>query len=209
MGVDQTEPTMPDAERLRHYLNGELTVTERTWLETRLSREYDLQDLLRQLLDSPERWEISCVRRARALLVVQEARLELEDPEPPGSGPRLDLLQAMQVRTDAAVMRFCNSLVVRALGEGYEIVEVRPEPDGVGVYAHSPETETELERYPTTWLAPLVVRLKTLAEVDPQVVDRPQHGRIRLAWQGSRFAIETTFEPSPVGERVTMVFGAD
>lgn len=202
---------MPGADENKLYLLDLLTATDQARFEARVAASPEAAAALRAALAElgPE---VELAGRARALLAVSEAFAGQPtlDSRP---SLRLDLRPAPRLEADPdathpEVVRIVNTVVVRALREGVEMLEVVLEAPDVVVYVVRDGRRQEFLRGPGRLQAALVARLKIMANVDPARIDVAQHGRIALHHDRRNFDIAATFEPVEAGERVTLVITA-
>ena len=210
---------MDELDRHQRYLRGFMTRTEQEQYENWVSRRPDVAEALQNVLGDGARWDPEMAGRARAILALQAACLELDIDEPPVAPAviRIDLLPrylyGLPVRdgspTVAAeqpeVVRIVNTVIVRAIKEAVEVVEIRPDVDELVIETFDGHEHHEMLRGPLHVLASLVARLKLMAEVNPEASDVAQHGRIAVKHDRDDYELEATFLPGEDGETVTLV----
>ncbi len=209
---------MTELDRHQRYLRGFMTRTEQEQYENWVSRRPDVAEALQLALGDGLSWDPEMAGRARAILALQEAFLEVFDEDPATSPTviRIDLLPrylfGLPVRHGSPlvaaeqpeVVRIVNTVIVRAIKQNVEVVEIRPEVDELVIDTFDGLSRHEMLRGPIHVLPSLVARLKIMANVNPAACDVAQHGRIAIKHDRREYSVEATFEPGEGGETVTL-----
>lgn len=209
---------MDELDRHQRYLRGFMTRTEQEQYENWVSRRPDVAESLQAALNDGTVWDPEMTGRARAILALQEAFLEVFDDSAAVAPTvvRIDLLPGylygLPVRPGSPavaaeqpeVVRIVNTVIVRAIKDHAVVVEIRPEPNEVVIDTFDGDAHTEMLRGPIHVLPSLVARLKIMAKVDPETSDLAQHGRITIRHDRHDYSVEATFEPGELGETVTL-----
>lgn len=200
-------------DRHVRYLRGFMSPVDQARYEALVSRRMDLAGALAARLESGEVWDNEMAARARALLSVHEAWSELL-PDDIDAELRLDLLPPLsrpgkepllRPAEQPEVIRLVNLLLVTAIRDGIDVVEILLEQGSLAVWAIDDDGRREMLRAPGRVFGQVMHRLKRLAEVDPEAVELAQHGRIPLLHDGRSYEIEATFQPADAGEIATLV----
>lgn len=209
---------MDELDRHQRYLRGFMTRTEQEQYENWVSRRADVAESLQAALHDGTVWDPEMAGRARAILALQDAFLEVFDDQAPAAPAvvRIDLLPrylfGLPVRPGSPivaaeqpeVVRIVNTVLVRAIRDQALVIEIRPEGRELVIDTFDGDASHEMLRGPIHVLPPVVARLKIMASVDPATDDVAQHGRISVKHDRREYSVEATFEPGEDGETVTL-----
>ena len=211
-------------DRHDHYLRGFLSSAETARYETAVATQPSLAAELHARLTSRTIWDPEMAPRARALLNVCEAWFELASCGRSRREPRLNLLRPSDQTfllapyetwdrledapsaDPAAVARLIESMLFCGISEQAQAIEVLPGENPRQVHFAARSAERAVIRVPQLIQNELVRQLKVLARLDPEPSDGPQRGRICVDQDGLPYHVWAGFEPTAMGEIVTLTF---
>ena len=122
-----------------------------------------------------------------------------------GGGPDDDDLERMkELVSDAPVIRAVNRLLQQAVDARASDIHVEPTDDALAVRFRVDGVLREAARLPMAMRAPLVSRVKVMANLNIAERRLPQDGRMRIAVRGDEIDLRVATAPSIHGESVVM-----
>lgn len=115
-----------------------------------------------------------------------------------------DLERLKDLASDAPVVRAVNGLIARAAEQRASDIHVEPSEDGLLVRFRIDGALKIEERLPAALKAPLVSRIKVLANLNIAERRLPQDGRMRLAVRGHEMDLRVATSPTIHGESVVL-----
>jgi len=115
-----------------------------------------------------------------------------------------DLERLKDLVSDAPVIRAVNRLIARAVDERASDIHVEPNDDGLAVRYRVDGMLREAGRLPPAMRAPLVSRIKVMANLNIAERRLPQDGRLRISIRGNEIDLRVATSPSIHGENVVM-----
>ena len=125
-----------------------------------------------------------------------------ESPESDADGDDLDRLK--DIVSDAPVIRAVNRLIARAVDERASDIHLEPTDDSLTVRFRVDGVLRVATPLPAAMRAPLVSRIKVMAELNIAERRKPQDGRLRVAVRGHDVDFRVATAPSIHGESVVM-----
>lgn len=115
-----------------------------------------------------------------------------------------DLERLKDLVSDAPVIRAVNRLIARASDERASDIHIEPNDDGVTVRFRVDGMLREAAKLPLAMRAPLVSRIKVMADLNIAERRLPQDGRLRISVRGHEIDLRVATSPSIHGESVVM-----
>ncbi len=112
-------------------------------------------------------------------------------------------------RNQAPVERIVNTILLCAVRDGASAISIEPQTRGVRVRYTVAGDKRDHIQLPTLALAPIVARLKLLAQIEREQSEKQgekQRGRIRLRVDDHFYDLHVSTHPTEWGERVEMRF---
>jgi type II secretory ATPase GspE/PulE/Tfp pilus assembly ATPase PilB-like protein len=126
-------------------------------------------------------------------------RLAIVNPE----HERLRTRQMVErLRAQEPVERIINALLLSAIRDGAQRLKIEPDAQGVRVLLLVGERERQHLHLPSTTLAPLVERFRSMAALS---TDAPE-GRFRIQIERRSYLLRIWMQSTPWGERVEVAF---
>lgn len=191
------------------YLRGLMSQLDLERYETLVCERRQLADELRTQLHNGEDWDAEMAHRAGALLAVCDtfgyllADDDREISDDLFSWPVEDAARTLEERT---VIRLVNLIIVRAIEDGAQRVNVAAGPDEIHVEAAGGRRPGGLVTAPLSLLAPLLARLKRVARLDPAVCGVTQAGHMPVRFCGVDYLVQVTVTRDTAGERAQLEF---
>jgi general secretion pathway protein E len=115
-----------------------------------------------------------------------------------------DLERLKDLVSDAPVIRAVNRTIAQAVDERASDIHLEPSDDHLGVRFRIDGMLREVARLPAAMRAPLVSRIKVMANLNIAERRVPQDGRLRVAVRGHEIDLRVATAPSIHGESVVM-----
>ena len=115
-----------------------------------------------------------------------------------------DLARMRDLVSDAPVIRAVNRLIARAVDARASDIHIEPTDDSLLVRYRVDGVLAEASRLPAALRAPLVSRIKVMANLNIAERRLPQDGRLRIAVRGDEIDLRVATAPSIHGESVVM-----
>jgi general secretion pathway protein E len=115
-----------------------------------------------------------------------------------------DLERMKELVSDAPVIRAVNRLLQQAVDARASDIHVEPTDDALAVRFRVDGVLREAARLPMAMRAPLVSRIKVMANLNIAERRLPQDGRMRIAVRGDEIDLRVATAPSIHGESVVM-----
>jgi type IV pilus assembly protein PilB len=106
--------------------------------------------------------------------------------------------------SDAPVVKLVNLIITEAIGLRASDIHVEPFGDRVRIRYRIDGVLVERDSPPRRLLAPLLSRIKIMAEIDISEKRRPQDGRIKMSVGGKHFDLRVSILPSNHGQSAVM-----
>lgn len=111
---------------------------------------------------------------------------------------------AEKMAEQAPIIRLANALIQQAISDRASDIHVEPQQRAVRVRYRVDGVLMEAMVVPKNLQAPLVSRLKIMADMNIAERRVPQDGRIEVRHQGKDFDLRVSSIPTPFGEKVVM-----
>ncbi len=112
--------------------------------------------------------------------------------------------EAEKMAEQAPIIRLANALIQQAIFDRASDIHVEPQQRSVRVRYRIDGVLMEAMTVPKNLQAPLVSRLKIMADMNIAERRIPQDGRIEVRHQGKDFDLRVSSIPTPFGEKVVM-----
>lgn len=112
--------------------------------------------------------------------------------------------EAEKMAEQAPIIRLANALIQQAIYDRASDIHVEPQQRAVRVRYRVDGVLMEAMTVPKNLQAPLVSRLKIMADMNIAERRVPQDGRIEVRHQGKDFDLRVSSIPTPFGEKVVM-----
>lgn len=112
--------------------------------------------------------------------------------------------EAEKMAEQAPIIRLANALIQQAIYDRASDIHVEPQQRSVRVRYRVDGVLMEAMTVPKNLQAPLVSRLKIMADMNIAERRVPQDGRIEVRHQGKDFDLRVSSIPTPFGEKVVM-----
>jgi type IV pilus assembly protein PilB len=136
----------------------------------------------------------SDIRAAIAAAGVQRGTQEDADPEG----------DAEKLAEQAPIIKLANALIQQAILDRASDIHVEPQQRSVRVRYRVDGVLSEAMTVPRNLMAPLISRLKIMADMNIAERRIPQDGRIEVRNQGKEFDLRVSSIPTPFGEKIVM-----
>ncbi|MBL8087377.1 MAG: Flp pilus assembly complex ATPase component TadA [Chthonomonas sp.] len=120
-----------------------------------------------------------------------------EDDETPDA-------EAEKMAEQAPIIRLANAVIQQAIFDRASDIHVEPQVRGVRVRYRVDGVLAEAMTVPKNLQAPLISRLKIMADMNIAERRVPQDGRIEVRHQGKEFDLRVSSIPTPFGEKIVM-----
>lgn len=107
-----------------------------------------------------------------------------------------------QVANQAPIIKLANALIQQAIVDRASDIHVEPHPKAVRVRYRIDGVLTEAMTIPRNLMAPLISRLKIMADMNIAERRIPQDGRIEIRHQGKELDLRVSSIPTPFGEKI-------
>ncbi|MFW6156735.1 MAG: GspE/PulE family protein [Armatimonadota bacterium] len=124
--------------------------------------------------------------------------------EESGEDERIDTDRIADVADEAPIIRIAKVLIQRAIQERASDIHVEPGREGVRVRYRIDGVLHEILTLPKYVHAPLISRLKIMANMDIAERRVPQDGRIHIRHAGEDFDLRVSTIPTTLGEKCVM-----
>ncbi len=111
---------------------------------------------------------------------------------------------AEKMAEQAPIIKLANALIQQAIYDRASDIHVEPQQKAVRVRYRIDGVLMEAMTVPKNLQAPLVSRLKNMADINIAERRVPQDGRIEVRHQGKEFDLRVSSIPTPFGEKVVM-----
>lgn len=115
-----------------------------------------------------------------------------------------DIERLKDLVSDAPIIRAVNRLIAQAVDAHASDIHLEPTEDGLAVRLRVDGMLREMPALPPAMRAPLVSRIKVMADLNIAERRLPQDGRLRLAVRGHDIDLRVATSPSIHGESVVM-----
>jgi len=105
---------------------------------------------------------------------------------------------------DAPVVKLCNLIISEAISLRASDIHIEPFGDRVRVRYRIDGVLVERDSPPRRLLAPMLSRLKIMAQIDISEKRRPQDGRIKMTVSGKHFDLRVSVLPTNHGQSAVM-----
>ncbi len=126
------------------------------------------------------------------------------DTEEADDESRIDTDRIADVADEAPIIRIAKVLIQRAIQERASDIHVEPEAKGVRIRYRVDGVLHEIMTLPKYVHAPLLSRLKIMANMNIAERRVPQDGRIHIRHQGEDFDLRVSTIPTTLGEKCVM-----
>jgi type IV pilus assembly protein PilB len=131
-----------------------------------------------------------------------EGELQFQQQKKPEDDVSLDELKEML--DDAPVVRLVNLIIRQAIRERASDIHIQPETNRVRVRYRIDGLLQDTMMVPKSAQAPLVSRIKVMAEMDISEKRAAQDGRIPLVMDGKEYDLRVSTNPGVNGEKVVL-----
>ena len=111
---------------------------------------------------------------------------------------------AEKMADQAPIIRLANALIQQGVADRASDVHVEPQQRGVRIRYRIDGVLQEAMTVPRNLMAPLISRLKIMAEMNIAERRLPQDGRIEIRQGGKDFDLRVSSIPTPAGEKIVM-----
>lgn len=111
---------------------------------------------------------------------------------------------AEKMAEQAPIIRLANALIQQAIADRASDIHVEPQQRAVRVRYRIDGVLMEAMTVPRNLMAPLISRLKIMAEMNIAERRVPQDGRIEVRHTGKEFDLRVSSIPTPWGEKIVM-----
>ena len=111
---------------------------------------------------------------------------------------------AEKMADQAPIIKLANALIQQAVADRASDVHVEPQSRGVRIRYRIDGVLQEAMTVPRNLMAPLISRLKIMAEMNIAERRIPQDGRIEIRHQGKEYDLRVSSIPTPFGEKIVM-----
>ncbi len=133
---------------------------------------------------------------------VDQSEIEVESNEQDDDDMSIDQLREMM--DDAPVVRLVNLIIQQALRDKASDIHIQPEANRLRVRYRIDGILHDSMTVPKKAQAPLISRIKVMADLDIAEKRAPQDGRISLRVAGAEFDFRVSTNPGVNGEKVVM-----
>jgi type IV pilus assembly protein PilB len=105
---------------------------------------------------------------------------------------------------DAPIVRIAHTIILQAIREGASDIHVEPEKRGVRIRYRVDGVLNEIMQVPKHIQAPLLSRLKIIAQMNIAERRVPQDGRIPIRHEGKEYDLRVNSCPTNYGEKIVM-----
>lgn len=207
---------MDDPGRHELYLRGFLSAAEQEQYEAQIAAQPLLAAELRTRLQDGTNWDSVMARRASGMLAVVEAfverrlnpndplRIDLLPPDAPSFGTSGE--PRVKEERSVRVVEIVNTIIVNALTQGAEQVEILPGDEGLNVWVDSAVERRRMLQLPHHVHEPLMARIRIMSGLAGIEPTHNAVGCITLRHENRNWDVEVTFEFTSRGEAVTLTF---
>jgi len=132
----------------------------------------------------------------------EQSEIEVESNEQDDDDVSIDQLREMM--DDAPVVRLVNLIIQQALRDKASDIHIQPEANRLRVRYRIDGILHDSMTVPKKAQAPLISRIKVMADLDIAEKRAPQDGRISLRVAGAEFDFRVSTNPGVNGEKVVM-----
>jgi type IV pilus assembly protein PilB len=111
---------------------------------------------------------------------------------------------AEKMADQAPIIRLANALIQQAIADRASDIHVEPQQRAVRVRYRIDGVLMEAMTVPRNLMAPLISRLKIMAEMNIAERRIPQDGRIEIRSEGKEYDLRVSAIPTPFGEKIVM-----
>lgn len=111
---------------------------------------------------------------------------------------------AEQMAEQAPIIKLANALIQQAIADRASDIHVEPQQRSVRVRYRLDGVLMEAMTVPRNLMAPLISRLKIMADMNIAERRVPQDGRIEVRHSGKEFDLRVSSIPTPYGEKIVM-----
>jgi type IV pilus assembly protein PilB len=130
---------------------------------------------------------------------------ELEDLATAAAPTELpDLSTLTEVTDDSPIVKYVNSMLTRAVGDGASDVHIEPGERGVRVRYRVDGVLHEIADLPKNLQSALISRVKVMSDIDIAERRRPQDGRLTLPVSGRAVDLRVATLPTVWGEKIVL-----
>ncbi|MHB8636369.1 MAG: GspE/PulE family protein [Fimbriimonadaceae bacterium] len=116
----------------------------------------------------------------------------------------LDDGDAEKMAEQAPIIRLANALIQQAIADRASDIHVEPQQKSVRVRYRIDGVLMEAMMVPRNLMAPLISRLKIMADMNIAERRVPQDGRIEVRHTGKEFDLRVSSIPTPFGEKIVL-----
>lgn len=111
---------------------------------------------------------------------------------------------AEQMAEQAPIIKLANALIQQAIADRASDIHVEPQQRSVRIRYRLDGVLMEAMTVPRNLMAPLISRLKIMADMNIAERRIPQDGRIEVRHSGKEFDLRVSSIPTPYGEKIVM-----
>ncbi len=112
--------------------------------------------------------------------------------------------EAEKMAEQAPIIKLANAVIQQAIFDRASDIHVEPQARGVRVRYRVDGVLSEAMNVPKNLQAPMISRLKIMADMNIAERRVPQDGRIEVRHQGKEFDLRVSSIPTPFGEKIVM-----
>jgi type IV pilus assembly protein PilB len=112
--------------------------------------------------------------------------------------------EAEKMAEQAPIIKLANAVIQQAILDRASDIHVEPQQRGVRVRYRVDGVLSEAMTVPKNLQAPMISRLKIMADMNIAERRVPQDGRIEVRHQGKEFDLRVSSVPTPFGEKIVM-----
>lgn len=119
-------------------------------------------------------------------------------------GDDMEDADAEKMAEQAPIIRLANALIQQAIADRASDIHVEPQAKAVRVRYRIDGVLMEAMTVPRNLMAPLISRLKIMADMNIAERRIPQDGRIEVRHTGKEFDLRVSSIPTPFGEKIVL-----
>jgi len=171
-------------------------------IESVIASAEDIQSALGQSMSAREELD-GALQDMTSEFGTDASEIELETQEQDGDED-MSLDQLREMMDDAPVVRLANLIIHQALRDKASDIHIQPEATRVRVRYRIDGILHDAMTVPKKAQAPLISRIKVMADLDIAEKRAPQDGRISLRVGGREYDFRVSTNPGVNGEKVVM-----
>ncbi len=171
-------------------------------IESVIATAEDINSALGQSMSARE--EIGATLQEMNDELGSDSSADIQVEEKADAGEDMSVDQLREMMEDAPVVRLANLIIRQAVRDKASDIHIQPEQNRVRVRYRVDGVLHDAMTVPKKAQAPLVSRIKVMADLDIAEKRAPQDGRISLRVAGGEFDFRVSTNPGVNGEKVVM-----